>query len=143
MSKMIPNSTQVPNYIFDELWSYLTPQEFGVLMYIARRTYGFQKQTDAIALSQFTKGIAKKGGELLDGGTGMTRNTIRKALKSLVSFNIVIVVKEAVTNPPAARQSAEYRLNLDDAKIDFPALMQRKENKTDTGIRASEKVKQG
>jgi hypothetical protein len=39
-----PNYTQVPDVILDELMANLTGAELKVLLYIVRRTFGFQKK---------------------------------------------------------------------------------------------------
>lgn len=39
-----PNYTQVPDVILDELMANLTGAELKVLLYIVRRTSGFQKK---------------------------------------------------------------------------------------------------
>ena len=53
MSDFIPNSFQVPNVLIDQLLSAMTPLEFCCLMLIIRKTRGWHKDIDAIALSQF------------------------------------------------------------------------------------------
>lgn len=77
------NTTPIPDVLFDELLSVLSGSELKVLLYIMRRTWGFKKDTDAIALSQFEKGIVTQDGRVLDRGCGLNRETICKALKSL------------------------------------------------------------
>ena len=90
MSKLlIPNTTQTPNVIIDHLMSYLGDAEFKCLMYIVRRTYGFQKSVDRISLSQFTDGI-QRDGKVYDRGTGMTKPAVVEALKKLVELELVI-----------------------------------------------------
>lgn len=64
--------------------------EFKVLWYILRHTYGWQKEKDRIALTQFEKGIfSKKRNGWLDRGTGLTRQTIITALKSLEATGFI------------------------------------------------------
>lgn len=77
------NTTPVPDILFDEIMSELSGSELKVLLYIIRRTKGFKKDTDAISLTQFEKGIIKGDGTVLDKGCGLNRETICKALKSL------------------------------------------------------------
>src|SRR5260221_12425326 len=80
----IPNTTPVPDIVFDELLSELTGNELKVLLYIIRRTYGFGKNADAISLSQFRKGITTKDEKVLDRGCCIECNrTILVALASL------------------------------------------------------------
>lgn len=50
-----PNYTQIPNIVIDYWSSVLTPAEFKVLIFICRKTFGFQKKSDKISLSQIMK----------------------------------------------------------------------------------------
>ena len=91
MSKLlVPNSTQVPNVLLDELMPILGGAEFKCLMYIARRTYGFRKSYDSISLTQFEDGIITKDGKKLDSGTGLSRETIIISLQKLVEMGVIL-----------------------------------------------------
>jgi len=80
----LPNTTPVPDIVFDELLGKLTGNELKVLLYIIRRTYGFGKNADAISLSQFRRGIKTKDEKVLDKGCGIDHNrTIIVSLNSL------------------------------------------------------------
>lgn len=89
-----PAHTRVPNLISDIVCPLLEPSERDCLLYIVRRTYGFadpdggRKTRDTISLEQFEKGIVS-GSYLLDLGTGLTKNTIKKALKGLESKDLI------------------------------------------------------
>jgi len=78
-----PNSTQVPDEILDRWMADLSGAEFKVIMYIVRRTYGFQKDGDTISLRQIVGGIVKRDGTRLDSGTGLNKDTVCKSLASL------------------------------------------------------------
>lgn len=73
-----PNYTQIPNVIFDYWMEKLTPAEFKVLLFICRKTFGWQKTKDSISRSQ----IAKM--------TGLNRDTVRKSITVLEEHNLVI-----------------------------------------------------
>lgn len=80
----LPNTTPVPDVVFDKLLHELTGNELKALLYIIRRTYGFGKNADAISLSQFRKGITTKDEKVLDRGCGIEHNrTILVALNAL------------------------------------------------------------
>lgn len=66
-------------------WKNLTPTEQKVLDYILRHTWGYQKNADAISISQFMHGIKRRAdGSSVDGGTGIKNpKTVQKALKGL------------------------------------------------------------
>lgn len=67
-----PTYTPVPDELFDELLTRLNGAELKTLLYIARRTFGFKRDSDNISLSQMLKGITTKDGRRLDGGTGVS-----------------------------------------------------------------------
>lgn len=106
MSKnLIPNFTQIPNIFLDELLSELSGSEIKVLFYVARRTYGFQKEADRIAVSQIMHGIEGRDGKKLDKGTGLSNRVVIKAIKDLEERKILIAEKEI-------GKTTKYRINL-------------------------------
>ena len=56
----------------------LLGSELRIILFILRKTYGFQKKEDRISLTQFEK------------GTGLSRPTVVKTLKNLISRNILV-----------------------------------------------------
>jgi len=113
-----PSYTQVPDEAFDVLMAVLTPAEFKVMMYIIRRTFGFNKGADAISISQIVSGVCTKSGRRLDMGTGLSRQGVVNALAGLVQKNVVLSEQ---------RQSAElgfeptvYCLNIVGQGMQFP-----------------------
>src|SRR5919201_5835773 len=106
----VPNSTQVPDTLFDELLSELSGAELKVVLYIIRRTFGFKRQTDTIAISQLLHGITKKNGEVLDKGTGLSKSTLLQALKSLTDKNIILPTRQY--DERGGFMATEYRLNI-------------------------------
>jgi len=112
MSKLlIPNSTQIPNVILDHWMAVLSGAEFKVVLYIARRTYGFGKESDTISLNQLARGIKKRSGEQLDYGTGLSRSSVKSACTSLVERGILIKSQSTVGDSHEPDQNT-YRLNL-------------------------------
>ena len=75
--KDLPNFTQIPNHILDEILPNITGAEGLVLVFLCRKTYGWHKKEDKISISQFEKGTALKG------------NSIRRALKNLENRKII------------------------------------------------------
>lgn len=100
-----PNSTQVPNVILDKLMYRLPDAEFRVIIYICRRTYGFQRESDQISFTQFIDGIVKRDGTRLDGGCGLARSSLSKALASLIEMKLIIKEDNSKGN--------YYKINLD------------------------------
>jgi len=78
MSKFIPNSFQLPNIIIDKYLYTLSDFELKVYLIIVRKTKGWQKEKDNIALSQFKKILRIKDDR-----------TIRRALKGLLKLNLI------------------------------------------------------
>ena len=87
------NFTRVPDVVFDRLLADLSGSEFKLLCYIIRHTWGYDKTTDAIALSQFQKGITTKEGRLVDSGVGIAEKTILRCLKTLKAKGVIIIFK--------------------------------------------------
>src|SRR4051812_22696066 len=85
-----PNTTPVPDEIFDELLADLSGAELKVLLYICRRTFGFKKDSDTISISQMTDGIQKKDGERLDRGTGLSKDSVTRAVKVLEEKGVIL-----------------------------------------------------
>ena len=84
-----PTTTPVPDQVFDELLYRLGSSEVVVLLYIIRRTFGFRKLSDNISLSQLCEGITTKDGRVLDRGTGLSKATVARALKSLERKGVI------------------------------------------------------
>jgi DNA-binding transcriptional ArsR family regulator len=87
---LIPNSTQIPDVILDHWMAELSGAEFKVVLYIARRTYGFGKDSDTISLSQIATGLRRRDGRVLDRGTGASRSSVARSLKALEERGLVL-----------------------------------------------------
>src|SRR3954447_23999020 len=85
-----PNTTPVPDVLFDELLLRLDNAELRVLLYIIRRTYGFKRSTDDIAISQMVDGIRKKDGTVLDRGTGMSKGSVTRGFRGLLETGVIV-----------------------------------------------------
>jgi len=73
--------TPIANEILERLVNTaLLGSEFQVLLFIIRKTYGYHKKKDRISLTQFEK------------GTGLSRPTVVKTLKNLMSRNMIIKI---------------------------------------------------
>ncbi len=105
-----PNYTQVPDELFDTLMTRLSDCELRVLLYIVRRTFGFKRNSDTIALSQMVSGITTKEGQVLDSGTGLSKATVARGLKGLREKGVI----EATRNRSVSRgdEPTTYRLRM-------------------------------
>ena len=130
MMAQIFSSGYVPvsNYIFDKVMAELSGNEYKVYMYIYRRTVGFQKESDFIALSQFVNGIVTRDGKVLDNGTGLSKATIVRCLDSLEQKGHIRRYRgQSETND---HKVSIYQLNLFvDASDNLPKVFQ---TETDT-----------
>lgn len=104
----IPNGTYVPDEVFDLLMPRLSDIELRALLYIIRRTFGFKKGADDISLKQMVEGITTKDGRVLDGGCGLSRPSVTKAVRSLAKKNIVKAT--ANYSPQRGNEATTYTL---------------------------------
>ena len=75
--------TSIANEIIEALMKInLSPYESRVLWFIIRKTYGFNKKTDWISLSQFAK------------GTYLDRRLVHRALKKLSSKKMIVIYRD-------------------------------------------------
>ena len=123
----VPNSFQTPNGYIDDIMPFLTGEEFKVLIYATRRILGFQKRQDRISISQFTEGTWSRGHDhLLDCGTGLSIETVKKSLSNLVEFNLMVRVAE---NDPRTNEGVLWGLQWDENKVNWQALREREEQR--------------
>ena len=91
-----PRYTPVPDQLFDE-WlapGRLSSVELRVLLYIIRHTFGWQKDVDAISLTQITDGITRRDGTRQDWGAGVSRQSAITAIKGLEDKRLIVTHKQ-------------------------------------------------
>lgn len=66
MSNFIVNSFQLPNSVIDELLADLTGAELKCYLYVLRKTKGWNKEEDAISVSQFMKVTGLSNRKVID-----------------------------------------------------------------------------
>src|SRR5215470_17248961 len=97
MSKLlIPNTTQMPNVLLDEVIPTLKPAAVRILLAIVRFTYGYGKPADRISFTQLAR------------VTGLSRWGVNGAVDELKARKIINVKPGA-----KGRGANEYSLNLD------------------------------
>jgi hypothetical protein len=106
----LPQYTQIPDLLLDYQMAHLTGAELKVVLYICRRTFGFKKDTDAISFNQMLEGIVTQDGRRLDYGTGLSRDSLNKAIKSLEAKGIILVIRSA--DAKGSKQTNLYALNV-------------------------------
>jgi hypothetical protein len=108
-----PYYTQVPNEILDELLPDLTGAELKVLLYIVRRTFGFQKDADAIGLKQLVQGIRTRDGRQQDRGTGLAESSVIRARDGLLEKGIIVAERRG--SKAHGDETTVYSLRFADA----------------------------
>jgi hypothetical protein len=113
MNKYIPNTTQVPNIIFDEIMHNLSGNELKVLMFFIRQRYGFQKFSGSFeySISQICNGIRKKDGTIICKGTGISNRVALAATETLFKKWHLIHKK---SGDWVNKKSNKYELTIDD-----------------------------
>lgn len=71
--------TAIPNWILDDVLPVISPASTKVLMLIMRRTAGWQRESDAISVRQFSAAL------------NLSRPTVLKALKELIACKVIAV----------------------------------------------------
>jgi phage replication O-like protein O len=90
--------TAIANEIMDALVMYRIPgEQMQCLFFVLRKTYGFNKKTDKISLSQFVK------------ATGINRRGVARAVMALQQKNIIHIKKGGVKNDTI--KTSEYTFN--------------------------------
>jgi phage replication O-like protein O len=115
-----PNTTQIPNELFDSLMPSLSGGELKVLLYVCRRTFGFRKDSDSISLTQIAHGITTKAGRVLDQGTGLSKRQVQRALRVLENRKVILV--ERKVDETGLHEINTYRLNVRGGDILSPPV---------------------
>ena len=105
MALLIPNSTQVPNFLMDELLPIVDSAGWKIISFICRKTYGWQKREDRISLSQF------------ESGTGVSRPWLVKTLGRLTSSGLLLKTR--------SQRGDVYGLNLESDAEEVKRILQR------------------
>jgi hypothetical protein len=108
-----PNYTPVPDELFDVYLTELSGAELKVLLYIIRRTFGFKRESDNIALSQMMTGITTRDGRVLDRGVGLSKKTLLAALRALEDRQLIFSQRRQ--SQEKGNEPTSYRLNVRNA----------------------------
>lgn len=85
---------QFPTIINGYVYS-LSGAEFKVLWYILRHTFGWQKSSDKLSITQICSGVKKKDKTYLDKGTGLSRKWVMNTLTSLEKKGFIYMDKSS------------------------------------------------
>lgn len=91
--RFIPNSFIIPNSVVDELMAEMSGVELKCYLFVIRKTKGWNKEFDAISLTQFIK------------FTGAGKTAVVDALKNLVELGLLV-------KKTGVRNTSVYAINL-------------------------------
>ena len=111
ISALLPNTFPFPNWVIDTgIWSALGGMEAKCYAVFFRKTLGWWKHEDAIALSQIAS------------GAGISEGTARKAMQGLTRLNLVILVQG---NDPKKNYGNTYRYQADENSVRLDLVKKR------------------
>ena len=123
-NKIIPNSFQTPNFFVDECMAYLSGNEIKCVIFLARKTFGWQKRSDRISKPQLIE------------ATGLNGETLDGCMNYLMTIGLVLRLHEN----NARNEGIEWALQLDDEKIRFDLLKERKAKQEETQQKRTQKA---
>ena len=94
----VPHYTQVPDQLFDEHLRHLSGAEVKLLLWIARKTFGYKKWADDISLSQLAE------------GTGLGVTSVKRSVKDLEAKRLVVVKRDETKRGDAAVNTYSLRM---------------------------------
>lgn len=103
---------RIPNDWFDVCAQIDNLAELKVILYVMRRTWGFQKYDDfkPITLNEFKNGRKRKNGTYIDKGTGLGLTAIKDGIKRAVEHGY-LMVEWNYDKPGWGRKSYVLRMN--------------------------------
>jgi hypothetical protein len=107
-----PAYTTIPNEMIDTLMAQLSGAEYKVLTYVARRTFGFHRDSTRISFTQLCTGYVTREGHRLDHGTGLHRSTVQCAVDVLETKGYLVVRRNKAAN--GALLSNTYTIMIED-----------------------------
>lgn len=110
-SRFIPNSFIIPNSVVDELMAEMSGVELKCYLFVVRKTKGWNKEYDAISLTQFIK------------FTGAGKTAVVDALKKLVDLGLLV-------KKTGVRNTSVYAINLFGKQTSSENELVRKANST-------------
>ena len=124
-NKIIPNSFQTPNFFVDECMAYLSGNEIKCVIFLARKTFGWQKRSDRISKPQLIE------------ATGLNGETLDGCMNYLMTIGLVLRLHEN----NARNEGIEWALQLDDEQIRFDLLKERKAKQEETQQKRTQKAR--
>ena len=94
-SKPKSNYSKLPHELIDELPNINSLSELKVILYILRHTWGFSDSEKRITIDEFCNGRKRADGTRIDGGCGISPNSVRSGLDSAVQHGYIVVEEDA------------------------------------------------
>lgn len=110
-SRFIPNSFIIPNSVVDELMADMSGIELKCYLFVVRKTKGWNKEYDAISLTQFVK------------FTGAGKTAVVDALKNLVELGLLV-------KKTGVRNTSVYAINSFENQTSSESELVQKANST-------------
>lgn len=121
--ELLPNTTPVPNIVFDKIMATIKPGAFKVLMAIVRFTYGWERLREkAIRLGE--KPRDRISLKQLQDMTGLSRQGVIDGIKALGKLLTIVPASKD------RREANEYALNLDISKEELVKYFDQSKNLT-------------
>jgi hypothetical protein len=115
---LVPNVTQFPNVLTDQIMSLVSGNEWKVIHYGVRYALG-HRSSDTLSVAQIAHGRQADDGTWLDRGTGLSEDEVKACLAFLCD-EVHIFLREDRPRKPHG-----YRLNADLSSINWETLNQR------------------
>lgn len=105
------NYSKVPHALIEAFPKIETVSELKVILYVLRHTWGYQEfgQAKRITLDEFSNGRKKRDGSRMDGGTGLSPNSIKHGIRLAVKHGFLVQERDGRDR---ARSSHTYMLKM-------------------------------
>lgn len=112
---LVPNTTQFPNVLTDQVMALVTSNEWKVVHYGVRYALG-HRSTDTLTIAQMAHGHQDEGGAWIDRGTGLAEAEVKDCLAFLCDETHIFLREDRPRKPLG------YRLNTDLTSINWETL---------------------
>jgi hypothetical protein len=112
---IIPNTTQFPNVLTDQVMALVTSNEWKVVHYGVRYALG-HRSTDTLTITQIAHGRQDESGVWVDHGTGLEEAEVKTCLIFLCDETHIFLREDRPRKPLG------YRLNTDLSSINWEVL---------------------
>ncbi len=116
------NWSKLPHEFIGQMGKVNSLAEIKVVLYILRHTWGYHdahgnRETEKrISLDEFCRGRKLKGGERMDGGTGMSLNAVKDGIKRAIADGFIEIAGKDETDK--ARVKTWYALAMLVSEVD-------------------------